>query len=137
MSEELKVWDITNLCTGEKKFTADYNPKDACQQVGWIIGDCFITEQKPRHKYIPGQETRLLIKVYCKVCPYQYAECKKPGVEECPARPSAPELQEWLKQAAEAHLCPHVGVTLAKTDYGLGQKWVPMEEAIKELTTKP
>ncbi|GAJ00789.1 unnamed protein product, partial [marine sediment metagenome] len=53
--------------------------------------------------------------------------------EECPTRPSAPELQNWLKQAAEAHLCGYVGEALTKNDYHLGQKWCPMERAIEEL----
>ncbi|GAH75838.1 unnamed protein product, partial [marine sediment metagenome] len=51
-------------------------------------------------------------------------------------QPTAPELQEWLKQVTQAHLCQYYGQDLIMKDYNLGQKWVPMEKAIRELRAR-
>ncbi|GAH51712.1 unnamed protein product, partial [marine sediment metagenome] len=123
---ELTIYDITNRTSGETSCQAAKNAMDACTQAGWLIGDCYVTAQKPRYKSVPDHETVVLVKIPCQVCPFQYAECKKPADVECPARPNAPELNEWLAQAAEAHLCDYYGEELEKTDYHLGQKWLPI-----------
>ena len=133
----LKIYKVTNRTTGEKSYQPATNAEDACKQAGWIIGDCYVNPQKPRYKPVPDHEGLTLVKVPCQICPYQYGECKKPTTEECPTQPTAPELQEWLKQAAQAHLCPYQGQDLNKKDYKLSQKWVTIEQAIKELAPKP
>ena len=132
-THELKIYEVTNTVTGQKSYAVGVNQMDVCRQLGWKIGDCFIREEKPKRKARGDDHSALLVKIPCQVCPFQYAECKKPAEAECPAQPNAPELQEWLKQAAQAHLCDHYGQELSNTDYHLGQKWVPMEQAIREL----
>jgi len=134
--EKQKLYEVTNRATGDKKYAVSDNAQDACKQHGWLIGDCFIYEQKPRRKPVPDHETTLLVKIHCQTCPYQYASCNKPDEVDCPVRPTDPTLEDWIRQAAKSHLCPHVGQTLAKIDYNLGQKWVRMAKAIEELTAK-
>ncbi|KKN21797.1 hypothetical protein LCGC14_0921770 [marine sediment metagenome] len=134
--QELSIYEVTHRETGKKSYQAATTAEDACKLAGWLIGDCFVNPQKPKYKHHDKGESELLVKIPCLTCPFQYAECRKPGTEECPTRPKAPELQEWLKQATESHLCPYVGEALKKTDYNLGQKWLPMEEAVKELSPK-
>ncbi len=135
--QDLKIYEITNRDTGIRRFEAATNAEDACKQAGWLIGNCYVNEQKPRMKPVPDHNPLALVKILCQVCPYQYAECRKPASEECPVRPNTPELGEWLKQATQAHLCDYVGQNLAKKDYQLGQKWLTIEAAIKELALKP
>jgi len=135
--QELKIYEVNHRTTGDKSYQAARTAEDACKQAGWLIGDCFIVEQPPRRKPVPDHDTMLLVKIPCLTCPFQYAECRKPIAEKCPTQPSAPELQDWLKQAAQAHLCDYVGESLTKKDHNLGQKWLPIAEAIKELTPKP
>ena len=132
-AQELKIYEVTNRNTGEKRFACGYSTQEACESKGWLIGDCYVIEQKPRTQAVPDKPPKLLYRVHCLTCPFQYAECRKPDNEDCPTRPSSPELQNWIKQAAEAHLCGHVGQELSKKDYNFGQKWVPMEQAIEEL----
>lgn len=134
--KELKIYEITNRHTGEKFFKVDYNAQDACKQAGWLIGDCFVSVQKPTRRTVPGEQPALLVKVPCQTCPFQYAECKKPGGEDCITRPDSPELKNWLKQATESHLCPHIGQGLIPKDYVYGRKWVSIEQAISELAPK-
>ncbi|MBA7661065.1 hypothetical protein ES703_69077 [subsurface metagenome] len=131
--QELKIYEVTLRATGKKSCQPATTAEDACKQAGWLIADCFVVAQKPRHEHRDKQEPQTLVKIPCFTCPFQYAECRKPATEECPTRPSAPELQNWLKQAAEAHLCNYVGQELSKTDYQLSQKWLPMDKAIEEL----
>lgn len=134
VESNLRIYEVSNRITGEKSYQAAKTTEDACKQTGWHIGDCFVNTQKPRHHHKDKGESELLVKIPCLTCPFQYAVCRKPATEECPTRPSAPELQNWIKQATEAHLCGYVGAELSKTDYHLGQKWLPMEQAIKELS---
>lgn len=134
--QELKIYEVTHRATGVKHFKAATNAEDACKQAGWSIGDCYVVAQKPRVKPIPDHEPMLLVKIPCKTCPFQYAECLKPANEKCPVQPTAPDLQEWLKQVTQAHLCQHYGQDLIMKDYNLGQKWVPMEKAIGELKAR-
>lgn len=134
--QEVKVYEITNRNTGEKSWQAASNAHDACKLAGWIIGDCYIEEEKPRYKPVPDHDPICLVKIPCKVCTYQWAECIAPAEMECPCRPDTPDLQEWLNQVNTAHLCDYVGQTLSKTDHRQGQKWLPTAEAIKELTAK-
>jgi len=132
-TKDLKVYEVTNRTSGEKHLAVSYNAQDACKQAGWLIGDCFIVEQKPLSKRVADHDSQLLYKVPCQVCPFQYAECRRPADKECPVRPNAPELKEWLKQAAEAHLCDYYGQQLSEKDYHFNQKWIPLEQAIEEL----
>ncbi|MBA7537889.1 hypothetical protein ES705_30160 [subsurface metagenome] len=132
-TQELKLYEITHRTTGVKSCQTATTAEDARKQTGWQIDDCFVREVKPQRKARGDDHSALMVKIPCVVCPFQYAECRKPATEECPTRPSAPELQNWLKQAAEAHLCNFYGQGLSKTDYQLGQKWLPMEQAIEEL----
>jgi len=132
-AQELKIYEITHRATGETSFQAASSAEDACKKRGWPIGDCYVNPQKPRRSLDADTPSQLVVKIPCRTCPFQYGECRKPETEDCPTRPSAPELQNWLKQAAQAHLCQYVGVELSKTDYHLGQKWLPMEKAIEEL----
>jgi len=134
---ELKIYEVTHRETGEKAFKAAKSAQEACFKAGWLIGDCFVAEDKPRKKITPGRGTRMLVKMPCLTCPFQWAECLKPAEEDCPTRPTAPELQDWVRQAVEAHLCGYTGVSLDKRDYFLGQKWIELADAITELTSKP
>ena len=134
--QELKIYEITHRTTGEKRFKAARTAEDACKQAGWLIGDCFVNPQKPKRKPQGDDHSALMVKIACVVCPFRYAECRKPATEACPIKPTAPELTEWLKQVAEANLCQHLGVKLAKRDYNLQQKWCPIGQAIEELTPK-
>ncbi|MBA7536152.1 hypothetical protein ES705_28414 [subsurface metagenome] len=131
--QELKIYEVTNKDTGEKRHAVGVNQQDVCRQIDWLIGDCFIREEKPQRKAGKDEQSGLLVKIPCQVCPFQYAECRKPAEAECPVRPNAPELREWLGQALEAHACDYYGQELSHTDYQLGQKWLPMEQAIEEL----
>jgi len=132
-TQDLKIYELTNRNTGERHFQVNLGQPKVCSRPGWLIGDCFVREVKPQRKPIGDNHSALLVKIPCQVCPFQYAECRKPDEADCPTQPNAPELQEWLKQAAQAHLCDYYGQELSQTDYHLGQKWVPMEQAIKEL----
>lgn len=137
MTDDLQIYEVTNKNTGQKSYQAAPTAQDACTQAGWMIGDCFTLYQKPRHKPIPNHQSILLVKIPCNTCPYQFAECLKPDNDECPTKTETQDLDDWRQQAARAYLCTHTGKKLAKTDYHLGQKWVTMEQAIKELTAKP
>ncbi len=135
-SNELKIYEVTHKATGVKHYSVSTNAQDACQQAGWPIGDCFVYEQTPRRKPMPHHKFLTMVKLPCRVCLYQYGECVNPPGEQCPCRPDSPDLNEWIKQATKAHLCPHIGKELAKVDYDLGQKWTTIEQAIKELAPK-
>lgn len=134
--QELQIYEVIHRETGVKSYQAATTAEDACKQAGWLIGDCFVVPQKPRRKPVPDHEPLCLVKIPCLVCPYQYAECIKPEDEVCPTQREAPELPEWLKQASQAHLCTFIGVSLAKIDHRLYQKWIPIEDAVKELSAK-
>ncbi|MBA7656318.1 hypothetical protein ES703_64242 [subsurface metagenome] len=131
--QELKTYELTNKNTGQKRYAVGVNQQDCCRQIGWLIGDCFIVEHKPIRKAGKDEHSALLVKIPCQVCPFQYAECRKPAEAECPVRPNAPEFKEWLGQALEAHRCDYYGQELSHTDYRLSQRWLPMEQAIVEL----
>jgi len=135
--ENLSIYEITNRTTGSKHFVADTNAQAACEQLGWLIGDCYVNLQKPQSHWTKEAGVLRLVKIPCRICPLQYAECTKPLQLVCPIRPSSPELQSWLKQAAKARLCPYVGVSLSKKDHEKAQKWVKKDTAVKELTPKP
>lgn len=134
--QELKIYEVNHRTTGERSYQAARTAEDACKQAGWLIGDCYIIEQKPRYKPRPHHEPLVLVKIPCLTCPFQYAECLKPDSENCPTQPSAPDLNEWLKQATQAHLCHYTGKDLTKKDYNLSRKWLPIADAIKELSPK-
>lgn len=136
MRIELKIYEVTNTVTGEKHYSVSNNVQDACNLTGWSRWDCFAIESKPARHHPIGHPTGLLIRLPCEICPYQYAECRKPEDVECLVRSELPELADWLKQATKAHLCEHIGQELEKTDYLLRQKWLTVEEAINELSQK-
>lgn len=133
-TEKLRIYKITHRTTGARLYQVASNAEDALSLANRIPADCFIVELKPRRMPVPDHETIVLYKIPCDVCPYQYAVCDKPEDVECPTRYDIPDLKEWLKRASEAHLCPHVGIELYKIDYNLHQKWVPLEQAIRELS---
>ena len=130
---ELKIYQVTNTVTGEERQVVGVNQQDCCRQLGWKIGDCFIREASTRYKASGRNHSALMVKLSCQVCPFQYGECQKPADIDCPVQPNAPELQEWLKQASQAHQCQYIGQELSKNDYHSGQKWLPMLQAIEEL----
>ncbi|MBA7624109.1 hypothetical protein ES703_31513 [subsurface metagenome] len=130
---ELKIYELTNRNTGERHLQVNLGQPKVCSRPGWLIGDCFVREVKPQRKARGDDHSALMVKLPCQVCPFQYAECRKPAQAECPTQPNTPDLTEWLRQAALAHLCDYCGQSLSKNDYHLGQKWLPMGKAIEEL----
>jgi len=136
MDNELKIYEVTLRETGEKHYAVSDNAQDACKQAGWQIGDCYVNIQKARHRQGKNQKPETLVKVTCQVCPWQYAECRKPEDEECPVERDAPELEAWLKRITRAHLCKYVGEPMPPAQYFKQEKWIPLGEAIKELTAK-
>ena len=131
--QELKIYELTNLNTGEKQFSVSNNAQDACKQAGCIVGDCFVREVKPELRPRGDGHSVLMVKIPCRVCPYQFGECIRPVTGLCPVRTETPDILEWARQAALAHLCQHTGKALTRKDYNLYQKWCPMEQAIAEL----
>jgi len=136
-ANKLKLFEVTLRVTGEKHYAVDYNAQDACLQAGWLIGDCYVVEQKPLAKLDKHERSILFIKIPCQVCPYQFTECKKPSETECPTRPDTSDPVEWQRQISKSHFCPHTGEDLSKRDYQKRLKRVPLEEATKELASKP
>jgi len=137
VSNELQIYEVTNRLTGIKSYQAATNAEDACKQAGWLIGDCYVVAQTPQRPRKAYNNRGLLVHLPCKACPYQYSECTKPGNEICPHQPDSPELSQWLKQVSHAPSCPHKGTDLTAKDYRLGQKWLPLAEALTELSSKP
>jgi len=131
--KELKIYEVSNRITGEKHYSVSDNTEEACKQAGWPQCDCFIVDVHKKYTAAGRAEITTLVKIPCQICPFQYGECKKPATEDCPVQPTAPELKEWLKQAAQAHLCDYYGEALDKNDYLKRQKWLPMDKAIEEL----
>jgi len=131
--QQLKIYELHNRDTGERRISVATNAQDACSLAGWQIGDCFVIEVKEQRGHSKAGDPPLKVKIPCEVCLYQYAECQLPTDKECPCRPESPDLREWWRQAAEAHLCDFVGQQLKRNDYNLRQKWCPMDEAIREL----
>ncbi len=120
--QQLKIYELHNRDTGEKRYAVGVNQMDCCRLIGWKIGDCFITEVKEQRGHGKAGDPPLKVRIPCQVCLYQYAECQKPAREQCPCRPESPDLNEWWRQAAEAHLCDFVGQELNKNDYNLRLK---------------
>jgi hypothetical protein len=131
---DIKIYKVIKRETGEISHQAATNTGDACKQAGWLFEDCFVRESEPRYKPVPDHDPIVLIKLPCHVCPYQWAECKKVAGEKCPCQTLVPDFKEWLTEVTKSHLCPLVGESLAKTDYRQFQKWVPIAQAIKELS---
>ncbi len=130
---DLNIYQVLSRITGESSHQVATNAQDACLQAGWKIDECYVHPLAPYRRAGPGQQLDWRVKIPCKTCPFQYATCTRPNDEACDVKPQAPELNEWLKQAAAAHLCPYQGDVLSKKDHQLSQKWVTMEQAIKEL----
>lgn len=131
-----KIYQVTHRESGEKRYIASSAAQNACAGLGWLIGDCHIYEVEPQLHNIQSFKTTLCIKVPCGVCSFQWAECQLSPGYECPCSPTTPDVQEWARQVVKAHLCTHVGVSLLRKDYYLHQKWLPLEEAVKELSIK-
>ena len=131
--KHLKIYELTNKATGQKHVLASNNPQEACHQVGLLIGDCYFTERKPKRLQKGYGHPVLLINIPCRLCPFQYAECRKPVTDDCPHRPDSLDLNFWLQQASKLDRCEYYGQTLEKHDYELGQKWLPVNKAIEEL----
>ncbi len=135
-ANELKIYQVINRDTGELQYSVSNNAEDACKQVGWLIDDCYVIEQKPKLKMVKGENRQPLYRIPCQVCPFNYTECKNPAGEECPFQPTTPEIEEYQECVAKSHFCPHLGQDLAITDHRLNQKWLPIAEAIKELSAQ-
>lgn len=133
---ELKLYHVTNRTTGERWLAITFNADDACKQADWLVGDCYVHEVTECRGHSKAGESPLKVNIPCRTCPFQYAECKKPDEADCPLSLNTPDLNEWLKQAATAHLCLHVGQDLTMKDYNLNQKWVTLAQAIEELAPK-
>ncbi|MBA7578800.1 hypothetical protein ES708_20665 [subsurface metagenome] len=131
--QDRKIYEVTLIETGEKSYQAATTSEDACKQAGWLIGSCYVKTQVPRYKNNGKSKLQTLARIPCLTCPFQYAECKKPTEIDCPVQPNAPDLQEWLKQAGQAHLCDYCGQKLSRNDYHTGCKWLPLLQAIEEL----
>ncbi len=121
-AHELKIYELTDKTTGRHHISVSDNAQDACKQAGWLIGDCSIRDITPPPTQNPNETSPLIHKIPCQVCPYQYAECNKPAEAECPARDNTPDLNEWLKAVAKAHLCQYTGMVLTEKNYHLHQK---------------
>ena len=128
-TEGMKLYEVTNRITGEKRLTAANTAQQACELHGWMIGDCFVILYRTRTGQYRGEPHGDLVAVPCEVCPYQYAECIKPVGTECPVTSDVPDLQEWLKKISLAHLCLHVGEDMGKTNHRLHRKLTPFAEA--------
>ncbi|MBA7556532.1 hypothetical protein ES705_49244 [subsurface metagenome] len=137
MDTELKLYEVTHRLTGEQHFAVSGNAQDACLQAGWLIGDCYVVEQKPLTKYGKHDRATLLVKIPCHVCPYQYAECAKPDDAECPIRPDTTDPGRWQKEVSKARSCPHTGEELGKRNYDRRLKITTLEAAILELSPPP
>ena len=132
-TSQLQLIKVIHKETGEIWLTVARDAQDACTQAGWLVDNCYVTPQSPTYRQGHHQPSDWYVKLPCQVCPFQYTACNKPAGQVCPVSPQAPELQEWLKQAAAAHICSHQGQPLMKADHQNAQKWVTMEEAISEL----
>ncbi len=135
-AQELKLYEVMNKNTGERHFAVSYNAQDACLQAGWLIGDCYVVEQKPLAKYHKKQLTRLLVKIPCRVCPYVFTDCNKPDNTDCPVRLDTQDLNEWLKETSKASICLYTGEHLSNRDYQIRLKTTTLAQAIKELSPK-
>ncbi len=133
-AKELKLYEVTHRLTGDQHFAVSDNAQDACLQAGWLIGDCYVVEQKPLVKYDKKERIRLLVKIPCHVCPYQYAECAKPADTECPIRPETTDPGQWQKEISKARSCPHMGEELSKRNHDRRLKRTTLAAAILELS---
>lgn len=135
-STEKKIYQITHRETGEKRIVASIAAQNACAGLGWMIGDCHVYEVTPEMHSVEPFKTALCVKVPCNICSFQWSECKLQHGCQCPCSPTTPDVQEWTRQAMKAHLCTHIGIALFKKDYYMHQKWLPLEEAVRELAVK-
>jgi len=136
-AHELKLYEVLHRLTGEKHFAVSDNAQDACLQAGWLIGDCYVVEQKPLAKYDKKERIRLLVKIPCHVCPYYYAECAMPADAECPIRPETTDPGQWTNEISKARSCPHMGEEIGKRNYDRRLKRTTLEQAILELSPPP
>ncbi len=130
----VNIYEVTSRSTGAKHFTVAASPKGACNLHGWDIEDCFVKEVQPH--YQPGKKETLglLVTIPCKLCLYQYSACDLPLGQQCPCKPTTPEINEWVRQAMQSHLCNFVGQSLTRKHYEQSQKTVPLSQAVEELT---
>lgn len=135
-SEYKKIYRVTHLETGEQSYIASSAPLNACAGCGWQFGDCMVEAVQTFDRRSSKEPLGVYVKLACSVCSFQYAECTLPLDQQCPCSPDTPDWKEWLIQVSKAHLCDHVGVELEHKDYHFHQKWLPMDEAVKELSPK-
>jgi len=131
-----KLYYITNRATKKRGLAVSDNAQDACKQLGWMIGDCFVQEAHEHLRRRKEHGLEPLVRVPTLTCPYQYAACKRPKNTPCSLNQDTPDLPEWLRVAMQAHLCAYVGEPLYKKDHALQQKWVTIEEAVKEFAPR-
>jgi len=140
MQEEKKatvrIFKATNVLTGICVHVPATRAQYVVDRLGWQLGETFIIVLEPAYHHSPGETDELKVKVPCRVCPFQYAQCTIPKDETCPVQSQAPELSAWLKQVTTAHLCSHVGHSLDKKDHQLHQVWLSTESAIAHLTAE-
>ena len=132
----VRIYRATNVITGICVHVPATKAQDVVDSLGWQLGETFIIVLEPTHHHSTGEADKLRVKVPCRVCPFQYAQCTIPKAETCPVQSQAPELSEWLKQVTQAHLCSHVGHSLDKKDHELHQVWLGTESAIALLTSE-
>ncbi len=117
-----QIYMTINKNTGESHFLASHNAQEDCKEAGALIGTCYVINATPPPPQEPDIKLHRIKKILCQICPYQYGECTKPPEGECPLRTNTPDLQEWIKQSAKAHLCQYTGVALTEKDYYKHQK---------------
>ena len=132
----VRIYKATNVLSGICVHVPATNVQAVVNCLGWQLEDSFIIVLEPTPHKTPGEKEELKVKVPCRVCPFQYAQCVLPKGETCPVTHSAPELNAWIKQVATAHLCSHVGHSLDKKDHQLHQVWLDTESAIALITSE-
>lgn len=45
MQEKKKVYEVTRRVTGERAFIPADSAQEACEAMGWRIGDCYVKEK--------------------------------------------------------------------------------------------
>lgn len=132
-SQRQKLYQITNRDTGEERTVVSDNAQDACSSLGWLTGDCHFMLVRGHFKAGKDGEGQLLFEVPCEVCNFQWASCDRPLGQPCPCSIENPDLGKWLLNVTMAHLCEFVGQDLDKKDHQIHQKWVTLDQAVKEL----
>ena len=131
-----KIWELRSRFTGDRTLVVALDQTEALLQVKGDLDRYAVHEVKQYWKMQKGAGWDYRVAIPTETCPYQYGSCNRPEGTTCGFVGDCPDLQEWLKRAHQAHLCPHVGQQLTKKDHMLKQKWVTMADAVKELSAK-